>query len=403
MATLTSGDVVLCCVAKNDSGLNLNTTGPKDAWNSKYYRDVRLSMLRGQEVAACRRCYEEERSGYRSHRVVENGVWKERLGDDLYDQSLAQTTSSGRVTKGIAALDLRLGYTCNLQCVMCQPQESSRWVGAAKKIANMVDDPALKGEWDYKSKINVNLFEWYKQENFWEQLEEMFPDMREIIIAGGEPMLIDEHRDFIKRLADSGHAGKIFLRYHTNGTVLPDDLLDYWAKFGTVQFLISLDSIGDRNRYIRFPANFNDICENVAKIDQMPSNVQLMFLNSIQALNLIDLPEYCDWIESNKFKKTQNCTWNLYLQPSLVFHPEYLNVRIYPLELKNEITKKIDAWQNTLPMRRDKIDAIVDHMNSDDHSYLIPRFQEYIEALDKLRGTSFEKTFPELHKWIYDD
>lgn len=401
MATHTNGSVVLCCVARNDSKLNLNYVGPKDAWNSKYYRDVRLKMLAGEPVSACTRCYEEEKSGYRSHRVVENKVWQERLGSDLYQHALAATDEKGKVSNGIAALDLRLGYTCNLQCIMCQPQESSRWVGAAKKIANMVQDPSLKGEWDFKSKINVNLFEWYKRQEFWDQLEFMFEDMLEIIIAGGEPMLIEEHKEFIKRLSDSGHAGKIHLRYHTNGTVLPDELFPYWEKFGVTQFLISLDNLRDRNNYIRYPAKWNDIERVVHRIDQSGPNIQLMFLNSVQALNINDLPEYCDWVDSNNFLKTQGRTWNYYLQPSLVFYPQHLNIRILPEKLKKEITTKINSWQEKLPTRRDKIDAIVQHMNSEDHSHLLPRFKEYIESLDKMRGTNFSETFPELYERIW--
>ena len=39
-------------------------------------------------------------------------------------------------------------------------------------------------------------------------------------------------------------------------------------------------------------------------------------------------------------------------------------------------------------------------MNGEDKSNLLYVFKDYIQALDKARGTHFEKTFPELSKLL---
>jgi len=35
-------------------------------------------------------------------------------------------------------------------------------------------------------------------------------------------------------------------------------------------------------------------------------------------------------------------------------------------------------------------------MNGEDHSHLLPAFQEYVTTMDKTRNTDFKTTFPEL-------
>src|SRR4051812_11102909 len=81
-ATVTDGNVQLCCVAEGASGINLNEQTLADYWQSPYVKEARRLMLAGKQVAACDHCYREEAHGYRSHRLVENEVWQNRCGED---------------------------------------------------------------------------------------------------------------------------------------------------------------------------------------------------------------------------------------------------------------------------------------------------------------------------------
>jgi MoaA/NifB/PqqE/SkfB family radical SAM enzyme len=111
-ATLTDGNVQLCCVAGRGSGVNLNEQTLSEYWNSEHVRDARRRMLAGRKVKACQRCY---------------------------------------LTAPLQSIDLRLGNTCNMQCVMCQPRESSRWLPTARRLSELVEGRELKGVWDFKS------------------------------------------------------------------------------------------------------------------------------------------------------------------------------------------------------------------------------------------------------------
>ena len=398
MATFTNGDTTLCCVANRNTGFNLNNSNLPEIWNSQYYKDVRKKMLSSQKVSACSRCYEEEKNTYKSHRIVENEIWLERLGKEKIKEIVGQTTD-GEVSNDIMSLDLRLGNTCNLKCVMCRPQESSKWLKDSKILSN-IDDPVLSKEWSDKSKIDAKLFEWYKIPEFWEDLVAFLPNIQEVVLAGGEPLLIKEQKFFLEKAIETGHSKHILLRYHTNGTVLPNDVFDYWKHFMKVDVSVSLDSIEEKNYWIRYPANWNDIEENLEVLDNSSDNISVSVLQTIQFMNIYYVPEFIQWIKSKKFQKITKTTKG-YFHPGLLIQPPQLNVRVLPKELKEKITKRVDLV-NRLNQSNpsDKLMGTVNYMNSQDWSHLLPITIKYINALDKIRGTNFYETFNEISDYF---
>lgn len=397
-ASLTDGSTQLCCVAESVSDTNLNQSTVNDYWSSSYLKETRKKMLQGEKVKACRRCYEEEANGYKSHRIIENKTWFEKLGAEQIDQLVDQSKTNPD-NLGIVSLDLRLGNTCNLQCIMCQPRESSKWVQLADKLVGATGDLQLKGEWVWKNQIKFESYEWYKNETFWKDLKDILPSVRELIIAGGEPMLIKQHLRFIAECAASGEAGHIHLRYHTNMMELPIEMLPHWEKFEKVEFFVSTDGMDDIANYIRYPSKWNKIIENIKIIDQMPSNISLRFLYSVQALNIAHLPDFIDWTLAQGFKKQNEYeTTQAYIHPGLVHWPQYLNPKILPEKMKYEITEKYKALKNRISGPADKYDGVVSFMNSEDWSSKLHTCFNYLEALDKVRGTSYKNVFPEFSK-----
>src|SRR5690606_27218680 len=108
-----------------------------------------------------------------------------------------------------------------------------------KKLAETLQSPDLVNEWKVKSKIDVNKFEWYKNPGFWEDLKELLPDMKEIIIAGGEPLLVGESLEFLDHCTKTGYSQNINLRYHTNASILPDEYIELWQHFQKVELFFS--------------------------------------------------------------------------------------------------------------------------------------------------------------------
>ena len=398
MATWTDGSALLCCVAKNSEKYNLNDHTVKEIWNSEHWKDARKKMLAGEKVSACDHCYKEEAAGIRSHRINENVLWTRELGKEKIDSLIEATQEDGTLDEDLITLDLRLGNTCNLQCVMCRPQDSSMWLKPGKKL---VDILATDAKWDWKHKIDIDTtkFEWYKKENLWQEFEPMFANIRHMIFAGGEPLLIKEHFRLLKRLVETGHSKHINLRYHTNGTTLPQEILELWKEFSYVELMVSLDAWGEHHDYVRYPADWSVILNNLKTLDNTPDNIEIKILCTVHALNIFYIPEFANNLLNCNFKKIGMRHHNGLFHAGTVHWPRYLCTQVFPKEIKKQIR---DKWESNttlyeLPQWKDKISQQLNFMDQEDLSELYPQFLDYIQGLDTVRNTSFKDTFTEFY------
>jgi len=398
-ATLTDGSVQLCCVSAGGSGFNLNQQTLADYWNSEYVRDTRRRMLAGESVKACQRCYDEEAHGYKSHRLVEHEAWQARCGKDTIRNLIEQPGPDGSLAAGVQHIDLRLGNTCNMTCIMCQPRESSRWVPAARRLSTLVRDNQLKHEWRFKSLIEARRFEWYRNAAFWENLKSFLPHVKEIILAGGEPFLIKEQFDFVKTCCEIGEAHHIRLRYHTNGTVFPKEMIGYWEQFERVHFMVSLDGIGEAANYVRYPTNWKELENNIRCFDGLGKNSLTSFNFTTHALNAYRIPEVLDWADNSgltnrrRFPHMQG-----FVAVSLVQDPSYQTICVLPPDCKQLIGDRLSGYirERLAGQNVTNLHAMLAFMNSQDNSRKMSTLVEYTRILDRTRGTDFSRTFPEL-------
>jgi hypothetical protein len=428
-ATRPNGDMRLCCSAnasgagldhsvglvKNEKGTpaNFQFETPMSAWNNEYMRSVRRTMLSGEIPSSCSKCFKEEQNGVVSKRIWETSSW---FMDGLDIKDLIDSTDiDGKIPEKFQYLDLRLGHTCNLKCIMCSPHDSSKWVEDHKKVYPIFKSNLLKKEmrWDANTFNN----RWYENSDFWNQLYEQIPNLKQIYFAGGEPLMIKEHKKFLEEIINRGYSDKILVRYNSNGLLLNNDILDLWKNFKKVKFAVSIDDIEDRNHYIRYPSDWKTLENNMHLLDETPNNIQVSIATAIQILNIKTLPELAKWKITQKFKKIN--LENSYdgilagggiFNMHLLYIPTFLSIKCLPLEDKKEVRKIFARFANWLnlnysqdqnfwkynPYGWKRWQAILDFMDSEDHSYLLPDFREYIQELDNIRGTNFKNTFKNL-------
>ncbi len=395
-ATLTDGALLPCCVAKPFKGKNLNESTLQKEFHSKEWNQIRKDMLQGEKPSQCKRCWEEEDSGYRSHRLMEVDVWKRRLGEDGLNQLVASTQENGAIQAAPLSIDLRIGNTCNLACVMCRPHESTKWLSLSEDIYSKTYNLSLKMDMLYKKSLNMSRYNWQDEEKIWEELKLMAPHLQELIIGGGEPMLLRRHFDFVEFCVKNGYAKKMHLRYHTNLTNLNTSYFSLWKEFKVVEFFASIDGFGEKNFYNRYPAKWDEIEKNLRALDQLPhDNIQTMILFSSHFLSLYNLDELCRWLEQQNYRKVTK-GFNGYLHPAIVMDPRYLNPQVYPQKIKDKITQKIHEFEKNSLKPSNKISGVLQFMNAADESGHLSTTLEYIRQLDRSRGTNFQTTFPEL-------
>ena len=431
LATRPNGDMRICCVA-NASGAgsgdytvglvkmedgkpaNFGHNLPTEAFNNDYMKSVRKTMLAGEVPASCLKCYEEEQQGIASKRIWETGTWHLQEQIDI-QELIRETEEDGTVPYKLHYLDLRLGHTCNLKCIMCSPHDSSMWVPEHKKIIPIIQSPLIQKQmsWDQKDFNNY----WHENLEFWEQIYEQIPNIKQLYFAGGEPLLIKEHKMFLQEIIKRGYADKISLRYNTNGILVDDEIIEIWEQFKKVKVGISLDGLYERVGYIRYPTDFSVVEENLWRLENTSDKIQTNIALAVQILNIKHVPDFIKWKVNSGFEKL-NFDKNAAGQTAggglcgvhLLWIPTWLSLRVLPKEDKAEIralfeelkdwlwanyTQDKEFWEDN-PYGWKRWEGILDWMDAEDHTNLLLDFQEYIKTMDKQRGTDFKKTFPEL-------
>lgn len=429
LATRPNGDMRLCCTANasgagedHEVGLvkmedgrpaNFARTTPLEAFNNDYMKSVRTTMLRGEIPASCKGCFDEEAQGVVSKRIWETATWMNDEGVDL-QELIAQTAEDGTVPSQLKYLDLRLGHTCNIKCVMCSPHDSSKWVGDWQKLIPILKDEDVKRQmrWDKKEFNNF----WYEKGLFWNEIYEQIPNLKQVYFAGGEPLMIAEHKKFLEEIVRQGYQQNILLRYNSNGILVDQELIELWSKFKKVKFAISIDSYAERDEYIRFPTKFSDVERTLRLLDETPDNIHISIATAVQVFNIKTIPDFIKWKVNSNFKKVNiglidgNVMGGGLVNAHLVHIPTFLNITMLPAEDKLEVhhrfaklkqwlwdnyTQDDDFWLHN-PKGWRQWQGLLNYMDSKDNSHLLSGFKEYVNKLDMIRNLNAAKIFPEL-------
>jgi MoaA/NifB/PqqE/SkfB family radical SAM enzyme len=284
--TTPMGTARPCCLYTDEiPEIDLSKHTLEDAFNSKAMRDLRRSFRRGEKPDGCRNCWREEDAGKKSKREYMLEKFK-HIDVDYKDNNGNE----------LVFLDLKLGNICNLKCRICGSWSSSKWAKEELDYSNDPDNHIARkwlkdGQWPRKSK------------SFWEQLDEILPQIKYFEFTGGEPWMIKEHFALLQRAVDKGYAKDIDIHYNTNTTQFPKDPT-IWKHFKHVQIAFSVDNTEERFEYERYGAKWRTSNNNIKKVHALrdegyPITTQLCCTWNIQ--NIYYLDEILTWAETMNF------------------------------------------------------------------------------------------------------
>jgi sulfatase maturation enzyme AslB (radical SAM superfamily) len=268
---------------------------------------------------------------------------------------------------GPARIDLMFDISCNLACRICGTDSSTYWQRHLKE----------HGLWDQPVTTTR------KKHKVIEALSQLdLSNLRQLVFCGGETLLGQEYWEVAKWLGNNVPNAKqqLTLCFQTNGTqpILPKNF-DIIEKFHLVKLHISVDGVGDRFEYQRWPAKWNQVTDNILNLrNTLPGNVMFVIEETIGIFNLLYLHELKTWINDNFTTNREG---------DMVNHTRHLAFGDFKLQ---NLTQEY-----------------VDIIKTSEHSKLIPtdwtenpvaikNMLEEIKKFDKFRNESFEKTFPEL-------
>jgi len=361
------GKIMPCCKFRpdkyNESPKNIKFNTIDEYLNSDTLKDTKEKFLNGKWPAGCERCKIEEESGIESKRQLDYIRWKSEYED--------YNISSGNfLTASIA-----FGNTCNLKCITCGPESSSKWRKEAKDTYNK----------DIKS---FRL----KDINFAEEILGLIQEEGiHLDIPGGEPFIsgVDEQKYILQALVQSGRAEDISIHYTTNITIFPDESWwELWGHFKEIDMQLSIDGLNEQYEYIRFPATWDNTYKNIKKYQKAETeldNFRLSISHTVSAYNIFYIDDFFEW-----------CFYERLPKPWLgrVHDPVHMRPSVWPQNAKNEIIQKLKNCP-----QKDVKNWVILLSNTDDSEHFT-EFVKYLHKHDEYRNLNFSKTFPELAKFI---
>ena len=214
-----------------------------------------------RESKFCDACWKTEDLGILSKRQIAN---------EHYKESLAQTE------RVVSTAVIPVGNVCNLYCITCHPTVSTSWL---KKYQNMHPDKLSK------SKVITDMKALDVQD---------MDKMKHVEFIGGETL---KSASLWKYLAILDKKKSFSLQ--TNGTVeLTNQQMELINTFENFNICFSLDGYGKIFEYMRQPAKWDKVCENIKKYIKHFGINRLSTYVTISNLNIL----YIDDIMFNLFK-----------------------------------------------------------------------------------------------------
>jgi hypothetical protein len=433
-----NGDIRVCCQAQhgptggtlkdNDGKVyNARTANLKETRNSSLSKEIRKHMIEEKWHPECIRCQTENQAGMKSRQQYEQEIWI-NSGEYNWEFLLSNTKADGTIDVNkidCSFYDLRFGNLCNLKCRMCGPTDSSMWYEDQVKLwgpeykdshgrVNLIKNS--KGKYEPE----VDVYNWHRSDHYWKQMNATISEIRKLYIVGGEPLMIDQHYEFLQKCVDQGHAHKIIVEYNTNLTNVPQRAWDIWKNFKRINIGVSIDGVGDINHYMRYPSNFDKIHENLKKFATVEGNYKVWIAATINVFNALHFPEFLEWVILNKMPKVNDDDWRPLITPHPLHSPKFLNMRMLPKFAKDAVHDKYESykpklldlirntnWSNTRKDSASKevlklLDQYSSYMYDKDFSDALPQFWQATRKLDKIRGHSIEHYIPELYDLIKD-
>ena len=371
-----NGDVVHCCNAMKFRLGSAAESSLRDLWNCERMKRLRLNMLAGRESPECAVCYGADRCGLVTLRKWSNAELPHHFG------VVEQTRPDGSLERlNLPYLSLRFSNTCNLRCRTCRPQDSTGWQEEGKLLGVPADEPGVKMTPADRAAV-MRL------------VRELLPQAEIIHFSGGEPLVMDEHREILQYLA-SEKLFRVRLEYNTNFSVLSyqgADFMELWDRFDRVGISASLDGMGRRGEYLRKGLLWDAVVANRRRLAQVCPRVDFIAWALLSAMNAWHLPDFhAEWWG-------QGLLAYHHFQINPLYHPEEYCAQALPPRLKQAVIDKYERHiEQTARESGDApaFEAAVKFMRAQDRSALLPEFRRRTLALDALRGERFAEVFPE--------
>ena len=407
----------LCCASREpaqnfrqyidtvDGTGNYNPLTLDEWWNSEHVKTVRKKMMNNEVPEECQVC---------NHKLLNTDVYRSyfwHLFQHKYDEIWETTDENGYTQMKPVSWDYRFSNLCNFKCRTCGDMLSSSWESEEKKH-QMIDLTNPKNNWmkpDVKKEIKR-----FQDDVVYNEFKQAVEEHRveEIYWVGGEPLMFEEHWEFMKQIVDQGDGQQVYARYNTNlsrisykGVDLVDDIL---VNLRDWQICASIDGTGKIGEYIRTGLRYDEFIEYYKKAQSIQTNNRQMRLDFTLTLpGLFEIENMVDL--SNQLNTTLLSKVIFSFTPDIVMSPLCLPKEI----LHNYVNKVIEKISPKIGRHNQSIlDVLVQLLTRKTFEEEWPEWYqqglqkgiERIKTLEEIRQDTFTmedilKQDPEIYEW----
>jgi radical SAM protein with 4Fe4S-binding SPASM domain len=356
-----NGNVKNCIISTATIG-NIQKQDIKSILLDEQNLKIKQQMLDDKKPKSCAGCYLQERDRKNLSSISSRLYYTKELApvinNNLYDK--IENFSLHHV-------DLRWTNHCNQACIYCGPEYSSKW---AQELNREIKSPQ-----DARRAVKDFVFE-------------NILKIKNVYLAGGEPLLMNENKQFLQLLLEKNPL--VNIRVNTNLSSTDTGVFDLLCRFKNVHWTISVESMEKEYEYIRYHGVWEQFLQNLNQIKKLDHKITFNMLYFI--LNYKSIFSAVDFFKRSGFHENSFVIGPLY-------NPKYLNILNLPSgiidKIKNKLEHEISSSGYYL---KNSYENILKYISQTVWTPDISYFKEQIKILDNRRNQSANKVFPELFK-----
>lgn len=211
---------------------------------------------------------------------------------------------------------------CNYACIICNP-------GSSTAIYDLIKESGLQPDhWSNNSVKSTNL----DNSAALREYEKHIGSLERVTLLGGEPFLIKEYIDFLRKLSVNCR-----VLVNTNASVYNQKLVDELKRFEHVSIGYSIDAYGEINEAVRLNSSWSTVERNVQKLKQQLPDANHYINPVITKFNVLHWEKLYLWAVQHGLYS--NAFWQ-----NVITNPEAQKLCYIPQEWHAEILDSLRKY-----------------------------------------------------------
>ena len=373
----------------------------------------RQQMLKGEKPDGCSYCWNIEDAGGTSDRIYRSGEpWAIQDFESIKNKPIDSEWTPRYV-------EVNFNNACNLKCSYCSPQFSTTWAQEIDRYGQYPTSPAHNAPEHFQGRRRPIP---QREENpyveaFWRWWPTLYKSLKHFRMTGGEPMMDKNTYKVLQYIIDNP---KKDLHLNVTSNMCPPDQKLKNKYFDMIKHIcleekvehmmqfVSVDAHGPQAEYIRHGLNWNLFQSTVEEfLERIPVRNSVTFIITYNNLSVTTLDKLLNYIRElrQRYSTTYQRVW---FDIPLLRQPAWQQITLLPESYQQIHEDNITMMQKPAEGYGAYKDFEIQKMlrnlaywkkNADASTQQKKNFYAFFSEHDRRRGTSFEKTFPEMEEF----